>query len=124
MRLKGDNTCSVVAGYLSHAVTVIESLQYPKPLPGKSAQIMFKKGPVLVAFWPLPQKGILQPPVLADSSWGVGVLEKVLIVAWQSWSSLPVGKEIGPGWFGEKDPKFPNCGAEGVGRAVLDGDWR
>ena len=25
MRLKGDNTCSAVAGYLSHAVTVIES---------------------------------------------------------------------------------------------------
>ena len=25
MRLKGDNTCSAVAGYLSHAVTVKES---------------------------------------------------------------------------------------------------
>ena len=52
------------------------------------------------------------------------MLEKVLIEAWQSWSSLSVGKEIGMGWFGKKDPKFPNCRAEGVGRAVLDGYWR
>ena len=49
------------------------------------------------------------------------MLEKVSVVGLERGSSVPAAKEIGLGWFGKRNPEFPNCGAEEAERSILDG---
>lgn len=71
--------------------------------------------------WPsvLFPQGILQPPVLGDSSWGQVCSGADSSLAELIMSSCGEGRQA---WGGLKEgPKFPNCGAEEVGKSCLDG---
>ena len=122
MRLKGDNTCSAVAGYLSHAVTVIVTSPIAKAPTWDVSSDNVQKGSRSCGLLASSTKGnftatsssrFLLGSSCAGESADSSLAELVLSFC---------GK--GTGWFGKKDPKFPNCRAEGVGRAVLDADWR